>query len=194
MAAVEVSYDRDWARFRASLFWASGDDNPGDRHAEGFDSIFDNPNFAGGDFSYWQRQAIRLFGVNLVNRGSLVPDLRSSKTQGQSNFVNPGLFLANFGFDADITPKLRSVSNCNFLWFDQTEVLEQFTFQGGIDRHIGADLSTGIEYRPLLNNNVIITGGISTLLPGAGFRDLYNSLNDTVDPLVAGFVEVVLQF
>ena len=34
----------------------------------GFDTILDNPNFAGGEFSYWQRQQIRLFGVNLVQR------------------------------------------------------------------------------------------------------------------------------
>ena len=29
-----------------------------------------------------------------------------------------------------------------------------------------------MEYRPFLNNNVILKGGISTLLPGQGFRDL----------------------
>ena len=58
MAAIELSYDRDWARFRASFFWASGDKNINDGKATGFDSIFDNPNFAGGQFSYWQRQTI----------------------------------------------------------------------------------------------------------------------------------------
>ena len=63
---------------------------------------------------------------------SLVPDLRSSKIQGQTNFVNPGLQLVNFGIDADMTPKLRLISNANFLWFDQTEVLEQFVFQSDI--------------------------------------------------------------
>ena len=96
MAALEVSYDRDWMCFRTSFFWASGDENINNRHATGFDAIFDNPQFAGGEFSYWQRQSIRLFGVNLVNRGSLLPDLRASKIQGQANFVNPGLYLANF--------------------------------------------------------------------------------------------------
>jgi hypothetical protein len=104
MAAVEVSYDRDWVRFRSSFFWASGDSKPNNKHATGFDSILDNPNFAGGDFSYWQRQAIPLFGVNLTNRQSLLPDLRSSKLEGQSNFVNPGLFLVNGGIDFELTP------------------------------------------------------------------------------------------
>ncbi len=152
----------------------------------GFDTIFDNPNFAGGEFSYWQRQQIRLFGVNLVNRMSLVPDLRSSKIQGQTNFVNPGLLLFNFGIDADITPKLKLISNVNFLWFDQTDVLEQFVFQSDIANFIGTDLSMGLEYRPLLNNNIIIVGGVSGLLPGNGFDDLYNPLIGEVDALVAG--------
>src|SRR5262249_6652470 len=107
LATLELSYDRDWARFRTSFMFASGDHDPNNHHATGFDSIFENPNFAGGQFSFWQRQAIRLFGVNLVNRESLLPDLRSSKVEGQANFVNPGLLLFNLGADFDITPKFR---------------------------------------------------------------------------------------
>jgi hypothetical protein len=194
MAALELSYDRDYLRFRSSFFWASGDDDPDDRWAEGFDSILDSPNFAGGQFSYWQRQAVKLFGVNLVNRESLVPDLRSSKTEGQSNFVNPGLLLFNLGMDADVTPKLKFITNANFLWFDHTDVLQQFVFQRDIEQHIGTDLSVGLEYRPYLNNNVIVVGGFATLLPGDGFRDLYNGLRDNADALHAGFVEMVFTF
>jgi len=125
---------------------------------------------------------------------SLVPDLRSSKFQGQTNFVNPGLFLANAGFDADITPKLKFISNANWLWFDRTEVLELFTFQSNIAHFIGTDLSMGFEYRPALNNNAIIVAGVSTLLPGAGFKDLYNPLVGKVDPLAAGFMDVVFTY
>ena len=194
MAALELSYDRDWARFRTSFFWASGDANPNNRHATGFDAIFDNPNFAGGQFSFWQRQAIRLFGVNLTNRGSLLADLRSSKIEGQSNFVNPGLFLFNLGVDLELTPKLRMINNVNFLWFDETAVLEQFTFDGNIHHFIGVDPSIGFEYRPFLNNNVIMTLGFSGLLPGAGFRDLYDKFSKDVNPLGAAFLELNLNF
>jgi hypothetical protein len=192
MAAIELSYDRDWARFRASFFWASGDGDVNNKHATGFDTILDRPNFAGGDFSYWQRQAIGLFGVNLVNRQSLVPDLRSSKFQGQSNFVNPGLALGNVGFDMDLTPRLKMINNASFLWFDKTNTLEQFVFQGQIDREIGADLSMGFEYRPLLSNNIIFTAGLMTLIPGRGFKQLYGHFDRDVDPLVAGFIEMSL--
>ncbi|HLJ92029.1 MAG TPA: hypothetical protein VKU02_02435 [Gemmataceae bacterium] len=194
MAAVELSYDRDWVRFRTSFFWASGDSDPNNKHATGFDSILDHPNFAGGDFSYWQRQAIKLFGVNLTNRESLLADLRSSKTEGQSNFVNPGLWLANGGVDFDLTPKLRMINNVNFLWFDETESLRTLIFQNRVRSYIGTDLSTGFEYRPLLSNNIIMTAGLSTLLPGSGFQDLYRRFTDRVNPLLASFMQLELTY
>ena len=150
MFALELSYSPDWLRFRASYFFASGDSDVsfGDHNATGFDAIFDNPQFAGGQFSYWQRQQIGLFGVQLVNRFSLLPDLRATKLQGQQNFVNPGLQLINLGIDGEVTQKLRVIANCNFLWFNQTEVLQTFVFQEDIATRIGTDLSVGCEYRP----------------------------------------------
>jgi len=194
MAAVELSYDRDYVRFRTSYFYSSGDNNPTDKQAGGFDSIFDRPNFAGGAFSYWQRQQVPLFGTSLTNRESLIPDLRSSKFQGQSNFVNPGLQLANLGFDVDITPKTKLIHNTNFLWFDTTKPLETFLFQSPIHRRIGTDVSFGVEYRPLLNNNVIFTLGAAGLFPGSGFRDIYETLNGKVKPPYSTFLEMQLTF
>ncbi|MAV35513.1 MAG: hypothetical protein CMJ59_08645 [Planctomycetaceae bacterium] len=194
MGAFELSYDRDWMRFRTSYFFASGDPDINDDKAEGFDAIFDNPNFAGGEFSYWQRQAVRLLGVNLVNRASLLPDMRSSKTVGQTNFVNPGLQLANFGVDADITPKTKLIGNVNFLWFNQTEILETFVFQSDVHNYIGADMSLGVEYRPHLNNNILFVGGVSGLVPGRGFKDLYNPLGGSTGNLFASFLETILVY
>jgi hypothetical protein len=194
MAALELSYDRDWMRFRTSYFFASGDNDPNDEEATGFDTIFDNPQFAGGGNSFWQRQQIGLFGVNLTQRNSLVADLRSSKFQGQTNFVNPGLHLINFGVDADITPRFRIVNNVNVLWFAQTETLEVFTFQADVDPFIGTDLSTGFEYRPILHNNILFEGGFAILLPGEGFDDLYAQYRRDADPLVQVFINAILTY
>jgi hypothetical protein len=194
MAALELSYDRDWMRFRVSGLYASGDNNPNNGHATGFDSIQNDPNFAGSEFSYLGRQAIALFGVNLFNRESLFPDLRSSKIEGQSNFVNPGLILLNAGIDFDLTPKLRLITNINFDWFESVAVLRQFVFQQHIDDYIGIDLSVGCEYRPFLNNNVIVKAGVASLVPGEGFAELYDNSNNRVDLLVAGFIDVVLRY
>jgi hypothetical protein len=175
MAAVEVSYDKDWIRYRVSTFYTSGDAHPRDGRARGFDSIVDLPNFAGGIFSFWNREAIRLTGsgVLLTTPGSLLPSLRSSKEEGQANFVNPGIFLANAGADFDITPKLRGFANFNFLRFERTEPLEFLLFQSPIHHTIGEDLGVGVAYRPPLSENIVITGGASALQPGQGFKDIY---------------------
>ena len=96
--------------------------------------------------------------------------------------------------DVDVTPKLKVINNCNFLWFDKTNVLEQFLFDGNIHREIGVDLSTGIEYRPFLSNNVIFKMGVAGLLPGRGFKEIYNRLGHDVNPLGMMFMETTLLF
>lgn len=194
LAALELSYDRDWVRFRASYFFSSGDSDPNDTKATGFDAILPNPNFAGTEFSYWGRQGIRLFGVEVSNRLSLTPSLRNGKFQAQSNFVNPGIQLFNVGVDADITPKLKLIHNTNFMWFNHTDVLETYLFTGNVRNFIGTDISLGAEYRPFLNNNVLFLGGISTLISGDGFDDLFQELDGGTRNPVAGFLELVLEY
>ena len=177
MAAVELSYDRDWIRYRVSTFYTSGDANPRDGRGRGFDSIDDLPNFAGGIFSFWNREAIRLLGsgVSLTTDGSLIPSLRSTKEEGQANFVNPGIFLTNAGADFDITPKLKGFANFSYLRFERTEPLEYILFESPIHHSIGEDFGIGLTYRPPLSENIVLTGGASALEPGDGFKDIYTS-------------------
>jgi hypothetical protein len=176
-AAVELSYDQDWIRYRASFLYASGDSDPFDGKATGFDTIFDNPNFAGGGTSLFTRQAIRLTGagVALTQRNSIVPDLRTSKEQGQANFVNPGLFMYNLGVDFDVTPRLKVISNLTWLTFDDTGVIREVLHDNKIGHDIGLDYSLGVQWRPFLNNNAIINFGAAALTPGQGFKDIYTS-------------------
>ena len=175
-AAAEASIDTDWIRHRASLMWGSGDNDPYDNEANGFDSIFDNPSFAGADTSFWFRQSVPLIGggiVNLSQRNSLLNDLRSSKEHGQSNFANPGIILAGFGQDFDLMPQLRVSTNFNHLWFDDTAVLEVARNQSDIDREIGWDLSAAVIWRPYFTQNVVFRLSGAYLLPGRGFEDLF---------------------
>ncbi len=163
--------------------------------ATGFDAIFPNPNFAGQEFSYWGRQDIRLFGVELTNRRSLTAEFEEyQSSKARRNFVNPGLHLFNLGLDADITPRLKTINNVNWLWFDETEVLETYLFVGDVNRYIGADLSSGLEYRPLLNNNVIFQGGLATLVAGSGFEDLFQTVDGKTSNPVAGFLDILLEY
>lgn len=175
MAALEVSYDRDWLRFKMSGFYASGDSNPTDDRGTGFDSIVDAPFFVGGPFSYYVHEGLNLAGtaVNLKNPDSLLPSLRSSKTEGQSNFVNPGVKILGFGLDADVTPKLRAFFNANYIWFDQTASIERALHTNKVSDKLGCDVSLGLKYRPLLTENIIIGAGVGILIPGEGYEDIY---------------------
>ncbi len=175
LAAMELSCDIDWVRLRGSFLWASGDRDPTDSEATGFDSILEAPYFAGGTFSFWNRQALKLQGVNLVNRNSHLPDLRSSKTQGQLNFVNPGLFLMNAGVDVEVMPEVKAIFNASVLRFHHTQALEAFTSRPEIAEELGYDFSLGLVARPLLNNHIIVTIGASAFVPAEGFEDLYGS-------------------
>ena len=189
LAALELSYDMDWMRFRIQGLYQSGDKNPLDANAQGFDAIFDCENFAGGEFSFWNRNAIPLTGtgVGLVQGGSLYNTLRSSKIEGNPSFVNPGLLIGGVGFDAQLTPHLKLITNASYLRFDNTSSLEYVLGQGRIAGDIGADLSMGLLWRPLLTDNVIVKGGLSALLPGHGFRDIYGP-----ETLYSLFTEIIL--
>ena len=177
MGALELSLDKDWIRYRASFFYGSGDKNPRDNTATGFDAIRDTPTFAGGLFSFWNREGIRLTGtgVGLMNPESLLPSLRSDKDEGQANFVNPGIFIYNLGADFDLTPKIRAVVTGSYLRFARTAVIEQLEFQAPIRSTIGQDYGLGVIYRPPLSENIVFTGGVSALVPGQGLRDIYTS-------------------
>ncbi len=191
MAALELSYDKDWFRIKGSAFYASGSANPSSSRARGFDSIDDFPEFAGGIFSLWNRESIRLTGSGVaLNPGdSLLPDLRSNKDEGQANFVNPGILLTNLGAEFDITPKLRGFANVNYLRFEHTDVLEQILFQSPIRHSIGFDSSVGVRYRPPLTENFSITAGAATLVPGQGLKDIY-----TGRTLFSLFTDIRFQF
>ncbi len=183
MAALELSYDRDWIRYKLSGFWASGDGNPTDDRGEGFDSIVDAPFFVGGPFSWYVHEGINLAGtaVNLKNPDSLLMALRSSKNEGQSNFVNPGVKILGFGIDADITPRLRGFINANYIWFDKTEPIQTALLTNKVSDQLGFDLSFGIKYRPLLTDNIIVGTGVGLFFPGDGYKDIYRRNTDLVD-------------
>ena len=44
-----------------------------------------------------------------------------------------------------------------------------------IHHDVGFDLSLGIQYRPLLTDNIIISAGFGTLIPGQGYKDIYRT-------------------
>ncbi|HZS43673.1 MAG TPA: hypothetical protein VFC63_01110 [Blastocatellia bacterium] len=175
MAAFEISRDVNWWRYRFSVFYASGDGNINDGKAHGFDMIQDNPEFAGGQFMYWdqQQKAVPILGI-LGNKFSLDPDLRD-KFVNRANFVNPGVFFVNGGTDVRITPKLKLSPNLSYLRFASTGALRQLTGIPNLSNGIGWDLSVGAKYRPFLNENFFFLTGYGALFTQGGMRTLLGS-------------------
>ena len=88
-----------------------------------------------------------------------------------------------------MTPKLRAFVNANYLRFDRTEPLQFVLAQPGIRHSIGTDTGIGLQYRPPLTENIVITAGVSDLVPGVGFEDIFNKR-----VLFSGFTTIRLTF
>ena len=189
-AALEVSYDFDWLRVRLFGMYASGDNDARDDEAGGFDAILDAPNFAGGEFSFFNRQEIRLLSTSLTPRLSFLPDLTTSKLEGQSNFVNPGLFLMGGAIDVEITPKWRAQLGASYLRFADTDSLEVYLELEDVAQELGTEIFFGTQYRPLLTNNILINVGASVFFPGDGFEKIYQ----TSETLYSVFLDVTLTY
>ncbi len=194
-AAAELSRDFSWVRVRLSGLAQSADRNPFDGKATGFDAILENPQFAGADTSFWIRQAVPLIGgggVALSGRNGVLADLRSSKDQGQSNFVNPGLVLLGVGADVDVLPQLRLIGNLSHLAFVDTTVLGVLRNQAPPSKDIGWDASAALQWRPFMSQNVVVNASAAALLPGKGLRQLYDE--DKRGPQYSMLLNMVVTF
>jgi hypothetical protein len=194
-AAAELSRDFSWVRLRMSALAQSADRDPFDGKATGFDAILENPQFAGADTSFWVRQAVPLVGgggIALSGRNGVLASLRSSKDQGQSNFVNPGLFLAGIGADADVLPQLRVIGNLSYLQFGNTAVLGVLRNQAPPSRQLGVDISGAVQWRPFMSQNLVVNASAAALLPGKGLKQLYDE--DQRGPQYSLLLNVIAAF
>ncbi|WP_439567276.1 hypothetical protein [Sphingopyxis sp.] len=195
--AVELSYDHDWMRFRLSGLYATGDRDPYNNTEGGFDAIFENPIFGGADTSYWIRQTIPFAGggrvIAISGRNGILNSLRSSKEEGQSNFNNPGTVFVGAGADFDLTPEFRVSANANHLWFADTSSLQALRTEGSIPKDIGFDLSVATIWRPKATQNIVGRLSGAVLLPGKGFKDLFDNKQKN-DAYVSILANVILSF
>jgi hypothetical protein len=101
---------------------------------------------------------------------------------------------------------MKLFANLNYLMFMDTDSIKTALVTKNIDREIGWDLSLGVEYRPLLTDNIRLTAGFGMLSPGAGFKDIYRtssssvpgftsqSTKDAPDILTSGFFGATFTF
>jgi len=173
-AAFELSRDFDWIRIRGSGLYASGDGNPLDGQSHGFDGISQSALFAGADSTFFihQRLPLVLGAIDLKQRDSLFPSLRSTTDTGESNFTNPGLELLGVGADLDLAPSLRVSFDVDRLMFDRTASLQAVLGGATIPRSIGTDASMDAIYRPFISQNVIARLSVAKLFPTPAARTL----------------------
>ncbi|MBY0510299.1 MAG: DUF429 domain-containing protein [Rhodospirillaceae bacterium] len=193
--AVEPSIDFDWIRVRGQALYATGDGDPFDNTATGFDAVFENPQFAGAETSYWVRQPVPLVGgggLSISGRNGILNSLRTSKEQGQSNFINPGTMLLGAGADFDVYPELRVSANVNHLWFDKKAVVETLRNQPLESNAIGWDVSLSSVYRPTFIQNVAFRASGAVLFGGKGFRSLFDTERGKV--FYSGLFNLILTY
>jgi hypothetical protein len=177
--AFELVRPMDWFNPRVSVMWASGDDDPTDGTGRGFDAIVDNPQFAGANFAFFNREATTARGLVISNGNSFLPNLRT-KFFNPSNFVNPGLLMLTAGVDTVLSTRTVAFVNYNYYEFDAPEAVEQGVrvknngLELDVDEEIGSDITIGVVYKPLIVNNVVLTFGASRFFAGTGLETLIN--------------------
>jgi hypothetical protein len=176
-AAVELSRDFDWMRVRASGLYASGDGDATDGSSHGFDGINQAAIFAGADSTFFIHQRIPLVAnaIDLKQRDSLFPSLRSAGDTGQSNYTNPGLELVGIGADLDLMPSLRVSMDVSHVMFANTATLQTLLGRTDLSATLGTDASVDAIYRPFISQNVIARLSLAKLFASAAARPLVGS-------------------
>jgi len=115
-AAVELSLDRDWLRYRLSFFYASGDKDPRDGKRSRLRHNLRQSKFRRRVFQFLEPRGnpADRHGRRAGERRQPGPGSSFQQNPRPGNFVNPGLFLYNAGVDIDITPKLRGFLKFEF--------------------------------------------------------------------------------
>ena len=177
-AAVELSRDFDWIRVRATSLAASGDKDPYDGRATGFDAIFENPHHRrvrtrATSFSQahpadrWRRRE-----PDHAARTACCRTCARRRNRASRISTTRVCCLIGLGADFDLTPQLRVISaNLNELC-DSTirparrRCLRQ---QANIDRsHRHRRIGQRWIYRPFFTQNIVYCDTVRSpaLIPG----------------------------
>jgi len=188
MAFAQVAYPIGFWNPRLAVAYATGDADPTDGNANGFDSVFDNVNFGGGQFSYLFGEKIQLGATTVLRGNSIFPSLRGANATSQ--YVNPGVMAVNPGVDVALTPKTLFEANYNYVRFENTSSLEFALKRRNVRQSVGHEVNAGVTYRPFLNEQVILFGGAAVFLPDEAIKDTFGT--DT--PVYKFIARLILTF
>ena len=197
MAALEVSIDKDWVRYRASFFYASGDSSNRsgasrtDGTAHGFDTIVDDTHFAGGAFSFWDHEGLRLTGTGIALMNPIEPSAQPAFEQrgrpGQFRKSRTLFIQSGRGFQRHA--QAARIRKRQLFAFRSDRTAGALLFQRPIRHSIGTDLGMGVEYRPPLSENIVLTAAYRRWFQARGFEEIYNGKT-----LFSVFAKIKFQF
>jgi hypothetical protein len=174
MVFAQVTYPISFLNPRLAVLYATGDHDPNDDDATGFDSAFDTVNFGGGQFSFLfgEKVPFGAAGAQLFRGNSVFPSLRAANATSQ--FVNPGVLVVNPGIDIQLTAITIFEANYNYVRFDNTSSLERIAGKS-VAAEAGHEFNAGLTYRPFANEQVILFGGGAVFLPSQGIEDFFGT-------------------
>ena len=178
MAAIELSRDANWLRYRFSAFFASGDDRS-IRHGQGFDTITDNPNLAGGQFMYWTQQNRGNAGrwPQTFPRSSACCRICALSSAIAPISSIPGSDARNGGLDMRLSPALKLVTNARLLRFANATILRSLAGAGpGFeDDAIGIDVGVRREVPAAGEREHVHRARLLDAVPLGGFKSAIGS-------------------
>ncbi len=192
---VDIEYPVDYWRLRAGYVYQSGDSNPAGKHDGGFDSISDAVTLFGGPISYFIGQNIKFGNGDFIRGNSIYASLRGANNQ--SNYVNPGLQIANAGFDTIFTRRVQMALNLNYYHFNELGTFpnnNKFKVPVVIGHNdAGVEENIFVRFKPFLrqaNDLFLIDTGFSVMQPGQGMKDAFGSSR----PVYSTFLAVRLVY
>lgn len=149
------------------MFMASGDDDPTDRRARGFDAIYDNVS-AWGFNHFIIRNRINLDGASLARANSGLFTMRDFDEP--ANFVNPGILAFNFGLTTHWTDEFTTDFNVGPAILPHSDVPAAV-----LGRSVGNDVGLAMNVNGSydVSKNVTVIGGLAAFVPDDGAKDIF---------------------
>ena len=147
---------------------------------KGFDAILDNPNIIGRALQLLEPAgpSAGQTGLSLVGRSSVLPTCAAARPKVRPTSSTPACSLPTLGFDAEITTKMRVDLQRQLPALPSHR--NRCSGSCSRARSIKPSDSTirpGLQYRPALNDNVLLTAGVSVFQPGTGFKQILTNWN-----------------
>ena len=169
------------------VFYASGDNDPFDGDATGFDAISDHVDVWGSNgFMIGDRVSLGALGGRTVMRhDSPYTSLRD--TDANSNFVNPGAVAVNIGLNTKPFDKLSLDTNFTQFWWRATDSLEAIIAALGTPNNLGNTLGfeLNMEANYKLTDKLNINASGTIYKTHQEMRKIYGD-NDLLAKITAG--------